>query len=120
MTGGWRERAACRGFALSLFFPERGETTAAAKAVCQTCPVIADCLAWAMRTGDAWAVLGGLSSDERAAVRRGRKPRIPRAHRPCGTPARYKAHILAGEVPDAACRRAEAQRRAQHRQAVTA
>lgn len=41
--GRWRARAACRELDPELFYPERGESLAAAKAVCADCPVVAAC-----------------------------------------------------------------------------
>ena len=45
MTINWRTQAACRGLDTNLFFPERGDLTAAieAKNVCAGCTVTADC-----------------------------------------------------------------------------
>ena len=53
--------AACRGLNPSLFIPEQGDAVGArrAKAVCATCPVIDDCLEFAMRKHG--NVDGGLS-----------------------------------------------------------
>lgn len=71
----WRHRAACRDEDPELFFPI-GTTgpaefqTDQAKAVCRRCPVVEDCLSWAMETGQDSGVWGGLSEDERRALKR--------------------------------------------------
>ncbi|MGH8906204.1 MAG: WhiB family transcriptional regulator [Egibacteraceae bacterium] len=78
----WRGQAACLDEDPELFFPI-GTTGPAlaqaelAKAVCQRCPVIAQCLAWALATRQEAGVWGGLSEDERRDLRRRR--RAPRA-----------------------------------------
>lgn len=63
----WRERAKCRGLDPELFFPRKGETAGAAKAVCATCDVRDECYAIAERQG----VWGGTSERERRGKRRG-------------------------------------------------
>ena len=69
----WQLRAACRGLGDAMFYPpanERGRykrrREQAAKVVCATCPVIQPCLAWALSTGEAYGVWGGLTAEERA------------------------------------------------------
>ena len=71
----WRHRAICRDVDPELFFPIGNSTdarlqTQEAKAVCRRCPVIEECLAWAQETRQDSGVLGGLSEDERRALRR--------------------------------------------------
>lgn len=71
----WRHQAECRFEDPELFFPI-GNTGAAlrqideAKAVCHRCPVMDACGRWALRTGQVAGVWGGLSEDERHAVKR--------------------------------------------------
>jgi WhiB family redox-sensing transcriptional regulator len=71
----WRSRAACRGLDTEVFFPlhaTRGPATpreAAAKRVCARCPVVAECLRFALRHGEDWGIWGGLSSHERRRLR---------------------------------------------------
>ena len=71
----WRHRAICRDGDPELFFPI-GNTGPAllqieqAKAVCRRCPVSQDCLTWALETGQDAGVWGGLSEDERRALKR--------------------------------------------------
>jgi WhiB family redox-sensing transcriptional regulator len=71
----WRHRAACRDEDPELFFPI-GNTGPAllqieeAKAVCRRCDVREDCLAWALESGQDAGVWGGLSEDERRALKR--------------------------------------------------
>lgn len=70
----WRDRAACRDVDPELFFP-LGEVLppkqeAAAKAVCRRCPVRAECLSWACRTGLTFGIAGGKTESERRALRR--------------------------------------------------
>ncbi|MEO3810887.1 WhiB family transcriptional regulator [Sphaerisporangium sp. B11E5] len=71
----WRHRAACRDVDPELFFPI-GNTGPAlmqieeAKQVCRSCPVIDSCLKWALESGQDAGVWGGLSEDERRALKR--------------------------------------------------
>jgi WhiB family redox-sensing transcriptional regulator len=71
----WRFRAACRMEEPELFFPvgTRGPALvqlARAKSVCRRCPVLLQCRTWALTTGQAAGVWGGMSEDERRAMRR--------------------------------------------------
>jgi WhiB family redox-sensing transcriptional regulator len=71
----WRNSAACLDEDPELFFPI-GNTGPArlqieeAKAVCQRCEVIETCLKLAFESGKDAGVLGGLSEDERRALKR--------------------------------------------------
>lgn len=64
----WRQHAACRGEEQEIFYPERGESTAPAKAVCATCTVRADCLEFGLRH-EKRGVWGGTSEWERRRMR---------------------------------------------------
>lgn len=71
----WREQAACRDEDPELFFPiGHGPAAQAqiveAKAVCARCPVVRECLAWALETGQDAGVWGGLTEEERRQLRR--------------------------------------------------
>jgi WhiB family redox-sensing transcriptional regulator len=48
-----------------IFYPEKGGSTKAAKAVCAKCPVRAECLADSLANETRFGVLGGLSERER-------------------------------------------------------
>jgi WhiB family redox-sensing transcriptional regulator len=68
----WQIRAACRGLDPMLFFQQtnaRGRTKrmneARARAVCAKCPVVAECLNWALSVNEPYGMWGGLSPDER-------------------------------------------------------
>ncbi|MEU6331522.1 WhiB family transcriptional regulator [Streptomyces sp. NPDC047049] len=71
----FRHRAVCRDEDPELFFPI-GTTGPAllqveeAKAVCRRCPVMDQCLAWALKTGQPHGVIGGLDPEERRALKR--------------------------------------------------
>jgi WhiB family redox-sensing transcriptional regulator len=56
--------AACATTDPDAFFPEAGESTTRAKAVCASCPVRRQCLADAP-TWDRFSIRGGLSATER-------------------------------------------------------
>jgi WhiB family redox-sensing transcriptional regulator len=79
-AGEWLARAACRGMDPELFFPDRGESTEQAKAVCAACPVRAECLDHALTNVERFGIWGGLSERERRAIRRART-RAARADR---------------------------------------
>ena len=71
----WRGRAACRGTALGVFFPEEDRpgarsSVAAAKAICASCPVADPCREWAMGHPTEVGIWGGLTEAERRALRR--------------------------------------------------
>jgi WhiB family transcriptional regulator, redox-sensing transcriptional regulator len=74
--GQWRAAAACRSADPDLFFPisDSGpalEQAAKAQAICATCRVRSECLAFALRTEQVYGIWGGTSERERAAARRG-------------------------------------------------
>jgi WhiB family redox-sensing transcriptional regulator len=48
--------------------PSRARRTAAAKAVCASCPVITPCREFALRTREPFGVWGGLAEAERRAI----------------------------------------------------
>lgn len=78
----WRDRAACLDEDPELFFPIGNGPQAfrqieKAKAVCHRCEVMEICLSWAMESRQDDGVWGGLSADERRALKR----RNARAHR---------------------------------------
>jgi WhiB family redox-sensing transcriptional regulator len=79
----WRDRAVCLDEDPELFFPIGNSDPALrqierAKAVCHRCEVIETCLSWAMESRQDDGVWGGLSADERRALKR-RNARARRA-----------------------------------------
>jgi WhiB family transcriptional regulator, redox-sensing transcriptional regulator len=74
----WRLGAACRSVDSAVFFSpdaERGRAREArearAKAICARCPVIRECAAYALTAGERYGVWGGLSEQDRLALRLG-------------------------------------------------
>lgn len=90
---GWHRHAACRGVDPELFFPNRGENTQEAKAICATCPVKAEC----HEAGrfEHYGIWGGTTRKERQMAEKGHTDgRVPtRGCWLCGMPteppARY-------------------------------
>jgi WhiB family redox-sensing transcriptional regulator len=71
----WRHEAACREVDPELFFPIGNSGPALlqieeAKQVCRRCSVMDECLRWAIDSGQDAGVWGGLSEDERRALKR--------------------------------------------------
>ena len=71
----WRHKAVCRDEDPELFFPVGNSGPALAqiadaKLVCNRCPVTTDCLTWALDSGQDAGVWGGMSEDERRALKR--------------------------------------------------
>jgi WhiB family redox-sensing transcriptional regulator len=86
----WQDRAACHGKDLGLFFGTEAERydqgakdrrEAAARAVCASCPVAAECLAYAVSRPEKHGTWGGMTEDELAAERRRRTRRALTAQR---------------------------------------
>ncbi|MFF0147598.1 MULTISPECIES: WhiB family transcriptional regulator [Amycolatopsis] len=68
----WQLRGSCRGADSSLFFHTDNERGSArerresrAKAICQTCPVLAQCRRHAMAVEEPYGIWGGLGEIER-------------------------------------------------------
>ncbi|MFD8626654.1 WhiB family transcriptional regulator [Streptomyces hygroscopicus] len=83
----WRHQAACRDQDRDLFFPA-GKTgpylkqIQRAKAVCQTCPVMQECRAWALDNREMHGIFGGMDETERQKLlRRTRRIAAPRSDR---------------------------------------
>lgn len=75
----WRFEAACLEQDPELFFPIGDAGPAVdqierAKAICRTCPVMQECLSWALESGQDFGVWGGMSEAERLQLRRRRSP----------------------------------------------
>jgi WhiB family redox-sensing transcriptional regulator len=71
----WRDSAACLNVGPELFFPIGNAYPALlqieeAKVVCSDCVVAETCLTWAMDSRQDSGVWGGMSRDERRALRR--------------------------------------------------
>ncbi|HEY9473452.1 MAG TPA: WhiB family transcriptional regulator [Mycobacteriales bacterium] len=73
----------CREADPELFFPVRSSTStadeqkfqakvSAAKATCGSCPVLAECLEWALTTGQRDGIWGAKTPEERVNLRRRR------------------------------------------------
>lgn len=72
---GWRDDALCAEVGIDLFFPEKGEPTKDAKAVCQLCPVRSECLQYALQNDERFGIWGGMSEQERHQIQPLRRAR---------------------------------------------
>jgi WhiB family transcriptional regulator, redox-sensing transcriptional regulator len=102
----WRAAAACQDTDPDLFFPVSGagrslEQAEQAKAVCAGCPVRRSCLAFALSTGQAHGIWGGLTEEERRepvrAVTEARPPLAPDGPGPV-TGAALTGELIEGQV----------------------
>lgn len=71
----WQMRAACRGIDTGNFYhpenergPSRVKREQRAKQICDHCPVVENCLRWALAAREPYGVWGGLSVEEREAL----------------------------------------------------
>lgn len=69
LSAGWRDRAACRGAELRVFFPGRGESAEPARRICTSCPVRQACLDYAVSHAIVHGIWGGLAERDRRALR---------------------------------------------------
>ncbi|MGH8906904.1 MAG: WhiB family transcriptional regulator [Egibacteraceae bacterium] len=82
---GWRDRAACAPPDVDpdMFFPVGVsgpwlDQIERAKELCRRCDVAAECLEWAVATGQDYGIWGGLDEEERRRLRRTRRARSRR------------------------------------------
>jgi WhiB family redox-sensing transcriptional regulator len=71
----WTQDALCAQTDPEAFFPEKGGSTRDAKKVCAQCPVVAQCLEYALRTNQRFGIWGGLSERERRKLQGSKKHR---------------------------------------------
>ncbi len=74
----WREQGACRRETVALqqrFFSDDLDDQHSAKQVCAVCPVVLDCLTFALATNQASFIWGGLTLKERR--RMARRMKVP-------------------------------------------
>lgn len=79
----WKLDGLCRQTDPEAFFPEKGQPTRPAKAVCGRCPVAAECLEYALTHDERFGVWGGLSERERRRLRQAdQQPKSRAPHNP--------------------------------------
>jgi WhiB family transcriptional regulator, redox-sensing transcriptional regulator len=64
----WMRDGLCAQTDPEAFHPDEHGSVAPAKAVCAGCPVLAECRAYALKTGQRFGVWGGLSARERQQI----------------------------------------------------
>ena len=101
----WQKDAACREHPEVNFFPERGESTAPAKAVCSTCLVADECAAYALENGIKDGIWG---------FQTGKHGPEPQG---CGTRAGYERHRTRREKACDECAAAAAEYNRRYRAA---
>jgi hypothetical protein len=79
----WTFWAACRGEDPELFFSDDRDDHNAAKTICRSCPVLAECRADAFATDLSipYGIRGGLSANERRRTRREDIPTLAKTER---------------------------------------
>jgi WhiB family redox-sensing transcriptional regulator len=69
-TLSWQAHARCLEVDPEIFFPERGGSGAAARAVCNQCHVRAACLRYALSNREETGIWGGTSGRERRKLKK--------------------------------------------------
>jgi len=62
---GWTDYAACEGMSTDVFFPQQWESIKPAEKICHRCPVIQECLEYAITNEEWYGIWGGLSENRR-------------------------------------------------------
>lgn len=70
LNRGWTDDAACQGSEID-FYSESFAAVLAAKRLCRSCPVLAQCQDWAL-VHEEFGIWGGTEARERARMRRER------------------------------------------------
>lgn len=68
----WQANARCSEVDPEIFFPERGGSSKAARAVCNKCDVRNQCLEYALNNKEQFGIWGGTSERERRKLRKDR------------------------------------------------
>ena len=105
MDKDWRSQAACRAEEPELFFPVGTSgpalvQAARATAVCRRCPVMVRCRDWALATGQATGVWGGMTEDQRRVARWQDSLHVPLSRINLGDAAHARSRSELGVSPD--------------------
>ncbi|WP_455424317.1 WhiB family transcriptional regulator [Amycolatopsis thailandensis] len=68
----WMDDGICSQTDPEEFYPKKGGPTRFAKAICARCPVIADCLQYALDNNEHFGIWGGMTERERHRLEHGR------------------------------------------------
>lgn len=117
---GWMDHAACVGVDPELFFAHEQDILARTRAlaICASCPVAAQCLAWGIKHGLRYGIYGGMT---RTARDRWRKlngitlPYVPRIKKDHGSGAAYRNHSREGTPICEQCKAWSRETRAKNR-----
>ena len=77
MNTEWMNRGKCRDASWNVFFPRDGTGVIVAKKICATCPVVRECLDYALEDHIDHGVWGGCSERERVRMLRLRRTGPP-------------------------------------------
>lgn len=66
----WRDDAACSQIGGNAWFPEKGTDSLPARKICRRCPVIDECLKWALETKPSHGIYAGLSINQLGRLRK--------------------------------------------------
>ena len=104
----WLPEALCSQTDPEIFFPEKGEPGRTAREICFKCPVIHDCLQWAIDNREMHGIWGGLSPVDRKIMGNAKSPtQVPPAHETWhGTKAGARRHYREGTRICVDCRTA--------------
>jgi WhiB family redox-sensing transcriptional regulator len=70
-AGTWRDLALCAGYPdRDAWFPDHPDDKAKAIAICRVCPVRAECLDFAIATGQSDGIWGGMTTYQRRRILR--------------------------------------------------
>ena len=91
----WAGDARCAKRDPKMFYPERGgrDSVAHAKEVCACCPVIKDCLEWAIVTNEPFGIWGGLTEKERRLMPKHYPCTLPGCNRTFSSPIGVTQHL---------------------------
>ena len=69
----WQDQAECQYADPESFYPDKGGSSADAKAVCMACSVRVACLEYALARDERFGIWGGLSERQRRNITRSRR-----------------------------------------------
>ena len=80
----WKLEGVCRTVDPDLWYPENSSPAWEAKRLCRNCPVVTQCLEYALDNKEMFGIWGGLSPRERQRIRRDMGTVRPYNHRNSG------------------------------------